>query len=164
MVAKTKHPPFLHAGFSIHFLAWKLLCNDLKFHWNVFPMVKLTHSQHWFKQWLGVEQAVLWLRQNSYELSIVLSKFGEKVLHFIKHCTVHIINQWIHILTLSLQVRIFDIFMDMEVKNSNFFNSIFLLKSSQPFCEYYWIRENMFEETLKKVKFNLIISPVPVKN
>ena len=27
-----------------------------EFHWNVFPLVQLTISQHWFRQWLGTEQ------------------------------------------------------------------------------------------------------------
>ena len=28
-----------------------------KFHWNLFPGVQMTISQHWFRQWLGAEQA-----------------------------------------------------------------------------------------------------------
>ena len=29
----------------------------LKFHWSLFPRIQLTISQHWFRQWLGAEQA-----------------------------------------------------------------------------------------------------------
>ena len=28
-----------------------------KFHWNLFPGVQMTISQHWFRQWLGAEHA-----------------------------------------------------------------------------------------------------------
>ena len=28
----------------------------LKFHWNLFPMVKLIVCQHWFRKWLGTTQ------------------------------------------------------------------------------------------------------------
>ena len=29
----------------------------LRFHWSLFPRVKLTKSHHWFRQWLGAGQA-----------------------------------------------------------------------------------------------------------
>ena len=29
----------------------------LRSHWSLFPMVQLTISQHWFRQWLGASQA-----------------------------------------------------------------------------------------------------------
>ena len=29
----------------------------LEFHWILFPRVQLTTNQHWFRQWLGAEQA-----------------------------------------------------------------------------------------------------------
>ena len=29
----------------------------LKFHWSLFPRVQLTISQHWFRWWLGADQA-----------------------------------------------------------------------------------------------------------
>ena len=35
----------------------KMIEFGFKFHWNSFPGVQLTMSQHWFKQWLGTEQA-----------------------------------------------------------------------------------------------------------
>ena len=30
---------------------------QLQFHWSLFPRVQLIISQHWFRQWLGTEQA-----------------------------------------------------------------------------------------------------------
>ena len=38
--------------------SWKKMIKFLfKFHWNLFPWVQLTISQHWFSKWLGAEQA-----------------------------------------------------------------------------------------------------------
>ena len=38
--------------------SWMKMCEfRLRFHWNLFPMVQLTISQHWFRLWLGADQA-----------------------------------------------------------------------------------------------------------
>ena len=35
----------------------KMIEFRLEFQWNLFPEVQMTISQHWFRQWLGAEQA-----------------------------------------------------------------------------------------------------------
>ena len=35
----------------------KVFVFQLQFHWSLFPRVQLIISQHWFRQWLGTEQA-----------------------------------------------------------------------------------------------------------
>ena len=53
----TKWLPFWQTTFSNEF-CWKQMVECLfKFHWNLFPRVQLTISQHRFRQWLGAEQA-----------------------------------------------------------------------------------------------------------
>ena len=43
--------------FSRAFSGIKMLEFWLKFHWNLFIRVKLTIFQHWFRWWLGADQA-----------------------------------------------------------------------------------------------------------
>ena len=55
--------------YRIPFMIWKLQTTfsnlssmkvfefQLQFHWSLFPRVQLIISQHWFRQWLGTEQA-----------------------------------------------------------------------------------------------------------
>ena len=39
-------------------LSWMIIYEfRLKFHWSLFPRFQLTIFQHWFRQWLGVDQA-----------------------------------------------------------------------------------------------------------
>ena len=54
--AETKCLPFCRRHFQAHFLIWKLLFR-FKFHWNLFPRFQLTTFHHWFRQWLGADQA-----------------------------------------------------------------------------------------------------------
>ena len=53
----TKWPPFCQTTFSVAFSWVKIVEFRLKFHWNTFPGVQLTISQHWFRYWLGADQA-----------------------------------------------------------------------------------------------------------
>ena len=43
--------------FRFHFFLMKMIKLPLNFHWNMFAWVQLTISQHWFRHWLGAEQA-----------------------------------------------------------------------------------------------------------
>ena len=43
--------------FSNAFSWMKIYEFRLKFHWSLFPRVQLTIFQHWFRQWLGADQA-----------------------------------------------------------------------------------------------------------
>ena len=43
--------------FSNTFSLMKMYKFRLRFHWSLFPRVKLTKFQHWFRQWLGAVQA-----------------------------------------------------------------------------------------------------------
>ena len=43
--------PFCSQHIQMHFVFW------FEFHWSLFPRVQLTMSQHWFRKWLGAEQA-----------------------------------------------------------------------------------------------------------
>ena len=43
--------------FSDAFSWMKIFEFRLKFHWSLFPRVQLTIVQHWFRQWLGADQA-----------------------------------------------------------------------------------------------------------
>ena len=43
--------------FSNAFSWMKMYEFQLRFHWRLFLRVQLTVSQHWFKQWLGADQA-----------------------------------------------------------------------------------------------------------
>ena len=53
----NKWLPLLQTTFSNAFSWMKITEFGLKFHWIFFPGVQLTISQHWFRQWLGAEQA-----------------------------------------------------------------------------------------------------------
>ena len=43
--------------FSRAFSSMKIVVFWLNFHWNMFPRIKLTIIQHWFRYWLGADQA-----------------------------------------------------------------------------------------------------------
>ena len=43
---------------SIAFSWMKIIEFRLKLHWNMFPAVQLTISQHYLRQWLGADQAI----------------------------------------------------------------------------------------------------------
>ena len=43
--------------FSNTFSLMKFILFLIEFHWNMFPGVELTLCQHWFRWWLGAEQA-----------------------------------------------------------------------------------------------------------
>ena len=45
---RTKWPPFWQTTFSKAFSWMKMIEFRFKFHWNLFPGVQLTTSQHWF--------------------------------------------------------------------------------------------------------------------
>ena len=62
------HPAFTHlpldkmatillTTFSNTFIWMKSVRLRFEFHWSLFPRVQLTISQHWFRKWLGAEQA-----------------------------------------------------------------------------------------------------------
>ena len=53
----TKWPPLWQTTFSNTFSWMKMIKFRFKFHWNLFPWVQLTMNQHWFRYWLGAEQA-----------------------------------------------------------------------------------------------------------
>ena len=53
----TKWPPIWQTTFSVAISWMKMIEFWLKFHWNMFPGVELTISQHWFRQWLCTDQA-----------------------------------------------------------------------------------------------------------
>ena len=55
--AETKWPPCSRRHFQMHFLGWKCMNVDKKFHWSLFLRVKLTIFHHWFRKWLGADQA-----------------------------------------------------------------------------------------------------------
>ena len=52
---RHKMVAILQAIFSKAYAWMKMIKFRLKFHWNLFPGVQLTISQHWFKEWLVVE-------------------------------------------------------------------------------------------------------------
>ena len=52
----TKWWPFWQTT-SNAFTWMKMIEFGLKFHWNLFTGVQLTISQHWFRWWVGAEQA-----------------------------------------------------------------------------------------------------------
>ena len=41
----------------MHFHEWNILYFFFKFRWSWFLRVQLTKSQHWFRKWLGADQA-----------------------------------------------------------------------------------------------------------
>ena len=43
--------------FSHAFSSMKIVVFWLNFHWNMFPRIQLTIIQHWFRKWLGADQA-----------------------------------------------------------------------------------------------------------
>ena len=53
---ETKWTPFCRRHFQIHFLNEKYE-SRIKLHWSRFLKVQLMVSQHWFKLWLGANQA-----------------------------------------------------------------------------------------------------------
>ena len=54
----TKWPPFWQTTISEAFSWMKMIEFLFQFHWNLFPGVKLTINQHWFRWWLGTEQVI----------------------------------------------------------------------------------------------------------
>ena len=54
---QTKWPHHWHTTFSNAFSWTKIMESRFKFHWNLFPGTQLITPQHWFRQWLGAEQA-----------------------------------------------------------------------------------------------------------
>ena len=52
---RDKMADFSQTTFSNAFSSMKMLTNWFKFHWNLFPCVHLTKSQHWFRKWLGAD-------------------------------------------------------------------------------------------------------------
>ena len=58
----------------------------LKFHWNVLLMVQLTISQHWFRSWLGADQATShylnqwWLDYRRISASLGLNELSKCLL------------------------------------------------------------------------------------
>ena len=55
---------FFQPTFSNAFSWMKIYEFRLTFHWSLFPRVQLTIIQHWFRWWLGAEQATsLYLNQ-----------------------------------------------------------------------------------------------------
>ena len=55
--AKIRWRIFFRRHFCTHFLEWKYLNFDLKFHWSLFLSIQFTISKHRFRQWLGADQA-----------------------------------------------------------------------------------------------------------
>ena len=55
--AQTKWPPFCRQSFQMNFLEWKYYEFGLKLHWSLFLGFQLTIFQHWFRWWLGADQA-----------------------------------------------------------------------------------------------------------
>ena len=53
----TKWPLFWQRTLSIAFSWMKKIEFRFKLHWNMFPGIQLTISQHGFRRWLGAEQA-----------------------------------------------------------------------------------------------------------
>ena len=54
---RTKWQPFWQTTIPIAFPWMKIREFRFQFHWNMFPGVQLTISQHWFSQWLDAELA-----------------------------------------------------------------------------------------------------------
>ena len=54
---RDKMAAIFQTTFSNGFSWMKMFEFRLKFHWNLFLRVQLTISQHWFRQWLGDDQA-----------------------------------------------------------------------------------------------------------
>ena len=55
--AEKKIDAILQIMFSNASSWMKMFELRLKFHWSLFPKVHLTIFQHWFRKWLGAEQA-----------------------------------------------------------------------------------------------------------
>ena len=51
----TKWPQWWQMIFSNAFSWMKIIDIRFNLHWNLFPGVQLTISQHWFRQWFGAE-------------------------------------------------------------------------------------------------------------
>ena len=54
---RDKMDAIFQTTFSNAFSWMKMFEYRLKFHWSLFLMVQLTISQHWFRIWLGADQA-----------------------------------------------------------------------------------------------------------
>ena len=54
---KDKMDPISQTTFSNAFAWMKMFEYQSKFHWSLFLRVHLTISQHWFRWWLGADQA-----------------------------------------------------------------------------------------------------------
>ena len=78
--------------FSNAFSWMKIYEFRLKFHWSLFPRVQLTIFQHWFRQWLGADQATShylnqwWLDYQRIYASLGLNELMHKQLQM--HCCI----------------------------------------------------------------------------
>ena len=55
---RDKWTPFRRQLFQMHFLEWRCMYFEwIRFHWSLFLWVILTIIQHWFRWWLGTDQA-----------------------------------------------------------------------------------------------------------
>ena len=54
---RDKMAAIFHTTFSNGFSWLKMYWFQFKFHWSLFLWVQLTIFQHWFRQWLGADQA-----------------------------------------------------------------------------------------------------------
>ena len=78
----------------LHAFSWmKMYKFRLRFHWSLFPRVKLTIFQHWFRLWLGADQAtshflnqwwlVYWRIYASLGLNELRYKTGTGIMYMI---------------------------------------------------------------------------------
>ena len=80
----------LQTTFSNTFSWMKMYELQLRFHWILFPRVQLTIFQHWFRWWLGADQATShYLNQWQPSLLMHICIFGSQ---WVKSCLL----RWYH--------------------------------------------------------------------
>ena len=73
---QDKMAPIFYTTFSNAFSWMKMYEFRLRFHWSLLPKAQLTTSQHWFRWWLGADQATShYLNQCYWWLSLQTHMF-----------------------------------------------------------------------------------------
>ena len=93
---RDKMAAIFQMTFSNAFSWMKMFKFRLRFHWSLFPRVQLTIFQHWFRKWLGTDQAtshylnqcwlVYWCIYASLGLNELIEWPSEGIVESGEHC------------------------------------------------------------------------------
>ena len=84
--------------FEMYFLEWKCMNFDQDFSWNVFLMFELSIFPHWFRSWLGTDQATThYLNQWWLEYRRIYASLGLNEVINMKYGNIRHLSQcWLH--------------------------------------------------------------------